>query len=99
MWNSLWIAFSLVSALYYVSLFASVSILFSFIRRTEEPTIWSSLLLSFMWSVNCFLGVPNFRVTIHLPESAYHACSALNRAMAGHFQNSLRLTHSPLRYS
>ena len=64
MWDSLWIAFSLVSALYYVSLFASVSILFSFIRRTEEPTIWSSLLLSFMWSVNCFLGVPNFRVTI-----------------------------------
>ena len=31
-------------------------ILFPLLSRTEASTLWSSFLLSFMWSVNCILG-------------------------------------------
>jgi hypothetical protein len=36
-----------------------VSILFPFLR-TEASTLWSSFFLSFMWSVNCILGILSF---------------------------------------
>jgi hypothetical protein len=35
-------------------------------------TLWSSFFLSFMWSVNCILGILNFWANIHLSVSAYH---------------------------
>jgi hypothetical protein len=31
--------------------------------------------LSFMWSVNCILGIPSFRAHNHLSVSIYHMCS------------------------
>jgi hypothetical protein len=37
-----------------------VSILLSLLRSTEASTLWSSLFLSFIWSVNCILGIPHF---------------------------------------
>jgi hypothetical protein len=49
-----------------------VSILFPFLRRTESSTLWSSFFLSFMWSVNCILGIQSFWANIHLSVSAYH---------------------------
>jgi hypothetical protein len=52
-WGSLWMAFPSVSAPYFVS--PPVGILFPLLRRTEVSTLWSSF-LSFMWSVNCYLG-------------------------------------------
>jgi hypothetical protein len=33
------------------------------------------LFLSFMWFVNCILGICSFWANIHLPVSAYHVCS------------------------
>jgi uncharacterized membrane protein len=52
-----------------------VSILFPFLRRTKEPTFWSSFFLSFMSSVNCILGILSFGASIHLSVSVYHVCS------------------------
>jgi hypothetical protein len=75
MWGSLWMAFPLVSAPHSVSIFAPVSILFSFLRRTEAPALWSSFSLSFMWFVNCILGILSFGANIHLSVSAYDVCS------------------------
>ena len=45
------------------------------LRRTEAYTLWSSFFLSFMWSVNCILGIPSFWSNIHLSVSEYHVCS------------------------
>jgi hypothetical protein len=45
------------------------------LRRTEAPTLRSSFFLSFMWSVNCILGIWSFGANIHLSVSAYHVCS------------------------
>ena len=36
---------------------------------------WSSFLLSFMWSVNCFLVIWSFGANIHLSVNAYYVCS------------------------
>jgi hypothetical protein len=33
--------------------------LFSLLRKIETSTLWSSF-LSFMWSVNCILGILSF---------------------------------------
>jgi hypothetical protein len=64
-----------VPAPHFVSIFAPVSILFPFLRRTKEPTFWSSFFLSFMSSVNCILGILSFGVNNHVSVSAYHVCS------------------------
>ena len=64
-----------VSALYFVSIFPPMSILFPILRRTETPTLLSSFFLSFMWSVNYILGILSFWTNIHLSVSAYHVCS------------------------
>jgi hypothetical protein len=50
--------------------------LFPLLRRIEVFTLWSSF-LSFMWFVNCILGIPSFwaRANIHLSVNEYHVCS------------------------
>jgi hypothetical protein len=40
------------------------------LRRTKAPTLWSSFLLSSMWSVNCILVIWSFWANIHLSVSA-----------------------------
>jgi hypothetical protein len=74
-WGSLCLAFPSVSALHFVSIFATMNIFFPFLRRTEAPTLWSSFFLSFIWSVNCILGIPRFWANIDFSVSAYHVCS------------------------
>jgi hypothetical protein len=68
-------SFPSVSAPHFVSVFAPMSILFPFLRRTEAPTLWTFLFLSFLWSVNCILGILNFGAKIHLTVSACHVYS------------------------
>jgi hypothetical protein len=41
-------------------------ILFPLLRRTEISTLWSSFFLSFMWSMDCILGIARFWANIHL---------------------------------
>ena len=64
-------AFPSVSAPHFISVFPPLSILFPLLRKTEVSTLWSSIFLSFMWSVNCILGIPSFGANIHLSESAF----------------------------
>jgi hypothetical protein len=45
------------------------------LRRNKVSTLWSSFFLSFMWFVNCILGIQSFWDNIHLSVSAYHVCS------------------------
>jgi hypothetical protein len=47
-------------------------ILIPFLSRTEAYTLWSSYVLSFIWSVNCIMG---FLPNSHLSVSIYHVCS------------------------
>jgi hypothetical protein len=49
--------------------------LFHLLKRTESSTLWSSVFLSFMWSVNCILDILSFWVNIYLSVSAYHVYS------------------------
>ena len=63
-WGSLWMALPSVSAPHFVSVSPPMSILFPLLRRTEVSTLWSSFFLSFMWSVNCILGIPSFGANI-----------------------------------
>ena len=74
-WGRLWMAFPSVSALYFVSEYSPMSILFPLLRRTKTSSIWSSFFLSVTWSANYILGIPSFWVNIHLSVSAYHVCS------------------------
>jgi hypothetical protein len=60
---------------HFVSVSPPKCILFPLQRRTEVSILWSSFFLSFMWSVNCILGIPSFCTNIHLSVSAYHVCS------------------------
>ena len=58
--------------------FPLLRVLFSFLQRTESSPFWPSFFLSFIMSVNCFLGIGYFElsgVSIHLSVSAYHECS------------------------
>jgi hypothetical protein len=67
----------LQSLLHTVSVFAPMSILVPLLRRTDAPTPWTSFFLSFVWSVNCILGILRFYDNIHLSVSAYCVCSFL----------------------
>ena len=78
-WGSLWMVFASGSAPHFVSIFAPMNILFPFLRRTKVSTHWSSFFLSFIWSVNCILGVLSFWANIHLSVSAYYVCSFVIR--------------------
>ena len=49
-------AFPSVFAPHFVSIFPSVSILFHLLRSPEASTLWSSIFLGFIWSVNYILG-------------------------------------------
>ena len=46
-------------------------ILFPLLSRTEAFTLWSSFLLSFMWSMSCIVSVPPSLPNIHLSVSTY----------------------------
>jgi len=49
--------------------------IFPLLRKTEASTFKTSSFLSFMWSVNCILGIPSLWANIHLSVSAHHVCS------------------------
>jgi hypothetical protein len=46
-----------------------------FVSRTKASTLWSSFLLSFMWSMTCIMRIPHSLPNAHLSVSAYHVCS------------------------
>jgi hypothetical protein len=50
-------------------------ILFPLLSRTEASTLWSSLLLSFMWSTSCIVGIPHSFPNIHLSGRTYYVWS------------------------
>jgi hypothetical protein len=52
-----------------------MNILFSFLRRKEVPTLWSSSFLRFMSFTVFILGILSFWANIHLP--AYHIICVL----------------------
>ena len=56
----------------FVSVTLSMGILFPLLRRIKVTTLWSSFFLSFMWFVNCILGILSFWANIHSFGSAYH---------------------------
>ena len=66
------LSFSLCSKIY-GSL--PLGILFPLLRKNKISTFWSSFFLSFMWSMNCTLGIPSFWANIHLSVSVYYVCS------------------------
>ena len=72
-WRSLWMVFSTGSAPHFVS--PPMGILFPLLRRTKVSILWSSFFLSFMWSVNCILGILSFWANIYLSVSVYHVWS------------------------
>jgi hypothetical protein len=74
-WGSPWMAFPSVSAPPFVSVTHPIGILLPLLRRTKASTLWSSFFLSYMWSVNCILGILSFGANIYLSVSAYHVCS------------------------
>jgi hypothetical protein len=55
-----------------------MSILFPLLR-IEVSTPWFSHFLSFMWFVNCILGIPSIGVNFHLSVSACHVCAFVIR--------------------
>jgi hypothetical protein len=63
MWDSLWMAVPSVSAPHFYFVFPLVSILLPVLRRTEASTLWS-FFLSFMWSLNCILGILGLNMPI-----------------------------------
>jgi hypothetical protein len=50
-------------------------ILIPLLSRTEASTLWSSYLLSFMWSVSCIMAILRSLPNTHLSVGAYHVCS------------------------
>jgi hypothetical protein len=65
----------LQSLLHTFSLYLLPWVFVPILRRMEVSTLCSYFFLSFMWSVNCILGIPSFWANIHLSVSAYHVCS------------------------
>jgi hypothetical protein len=47
-------------------------ILFPLLSRTEVSTLWSSFLLSYIWSIKCIMDIPCSLPNIHLSVSTYH---------------------------
>jgi hypothetical protein len=56
-----------------------MSVLFPLLRNIESSIFWSSFFLSFIWSVNCILGIASFVANIHLSLSAYHVLSFMTQ--------------------
>jgi hypothetical protein len=74
-WGSLWMVISSISASHFVSVTPFMGILFPLLRMIEVSTLWYSFFLSFMYFVNCILGILSFWADIHLSVSEYHVCS------------------------
>jgi hypothetical protein len=55
-------------------------ILLPLLSSTEAPTLWSSFILSFMWSLSCSVCIPCSLPTIHLSMSIYYVCSFVTEA-------------------
>jgi hypothetical protein len=56
-----------LSAPHFISIYTPMGILFPILRMTKESMLWSSFYLSFIWSLNCILSIPNL--------SEYQMCS------------------------
>jgi hypothetical protein len=68
--------FQCISLIYHVlQRLGLLRFFFPFLTRIVVDTLWSSVFLSFMWFVNCTLGIPSVWANIHLLVSAYHECS------------------------
>jgi hypothetical protein len=65
-WGSVWMIIPSHSALHFVSVTPSMGILFPLLKSIKVSTLWPSFFLSFMWFVNCILGIPSFWANIHL---------------------------------
>ena len=70
-------AFPSNSSILLVSVFPHMSVLFHILRRTQGTIFCASFFLSYIWAVNCDLGILNFWVNIHLSMSACQFCSIL----------------------
>jgi hypothetical protein len=64
--------FSLYSILCLCNSFHGYSPPHPLLRWIEVSTLWSFFFLSFMWFVNCILGILSFWAIIYLSVSAYH---------------------------
>jgi hypothetical protein len=72
-WESLWMAFPSVSVLHCGSIFPPMSI-FLPLLRTEASILWFSFFLSFIWSVNCILGIHHSCPQILLQSNSDKNC-------------------------
>jgi hypothetical protein len=59
-WGRFWMILSSISALNFVSVTPSMSILSPILRRNEVSTLWSFFFLSLMCLANCILGILSF---------------------------------------
>jgi hypothetical protein len=73
--GSLWMVVSSGSALDFVSITPSMSILFPILRRKEVSTLSSSFFLNFMCFGNCTLDILSIWANINLSVIPYHVCS------------------------
>ena len=71
-WGNLWMVSPSVSALHFVSVTSSMGTLSPLLRMINVSTLWSFFFLSFMWFINCILGILSFWSNMHLTVSAYH---------------------------
>jgi hypothetical protein len=71
-----------------------VSILFPFLRRTEASTFWPYFFLSFIWLVNCILGILSFWANVHLLVSTHRVCVCVCVCVFCDWVTSLRMTFS-----
>jgi hypothetical protein len=74
-WGSLWMVFSSISALNFVSVIPSLGILFPILRRNKVSNLWSSFFLSFICFANCILCILSFWANICSSVSTYHVYS------------------------
>jgi hypothetical protein len=74
-WGSLLMVLPSISALNFVSLTPSMSILFPILRRSEISILCSSFFLSFMCIANCILDILSFWANICLSVRAYQVSS------------------------
>jgi hypothetical protein len=66
-----------VTAPNFVSVIASMGVLFPMLRKDKMSTLWSPFFLSYMCLANCIiiLGILNFWANIHLSMGTYHVSS------------------------
>jgi hypothetical protein len=94
------LSFSLCSTLYLHICSCEYFVLL--LRKTGAPTLWSSFLLSFMWSVNCILVIWSFGASIQAGTKAcllclaslvrllsFHRAGWLERPLVSSYQNTM----------